>query len=516
MSPIKKHRKVKNRFYFTDLIVIILLFSIRFTFSQQQEVNIFYPEKTAIDTVQITLQNAIFEGLENNHTVSIERLTPKIVKTTADESRAQFDPVLSLTGQRSEVKSLRRLGAQRTPFDMQDNRFDYSMQLAENLPFGTTLAADVGITGSVSNLYTDQFTGSFNLTVTQSLLKGFGTAATLANLRKARLDVEISNFELKGLAQSIAADIEKGYWDLYLSGAEMSIQKQSLELAKQQLDESLERVAVGKLPNIELAAVDAEVAARKVALIDAQSQHEQARLRLLFLLNPKYDSLWDTFILPIDKPFLPQDTLDALQIHEQVGKKYRPDLQQSHLALEKGELDIAQTKNGLLPKLDIFLTLGRTSYSETFGAASYPNVHSPFYQANLGVSFDFPIPNRQASAQARRAHYSQEQKILALENLEKLVEWDIRSTFAEVLRSRQQIEATRVTREMQGKKLDAELEKFRVGKSTNLLVLQVQRDFTASQLDEARAMVSYLYALIDLYCAEGTLLERRHVETFAN
>jgi len=93
------------------------------------------------------------------------------------------------------------------------------------------------------------------------------------------------------------------------------------------------------------------------------------------------------------------------------------------------------------------------------------------------------------------------------------VQWDIRSAYIEVLRLRQQIEATRVTRELQDQNLAAELEKFRVGKSTNLQVLQVQRDFTASQLDEVRALVLYLNSLIDLYVMEGSLLERRGIHT---
>ena len=61
--------------------------------------------------------------------------------------------------------------------------------------------------------------------------------------------------------------------------------------------------------------------------------------------------------------------------------------------------------------------------------------------------------------------------------------------------------------------MDAELEKFRVGKSTNFLVLTAQSIFTAGKLDEARAMVDYLNALIDLYHLQGTLLERRGIES---
>jgi outer membrane protein len=78
------------------------------------------------------------------------------------------------------------------------------------------------------------------------------------------------------------------------------------------------------------------------------------------------------------------------------------------------------------------------------------------------------------------------------------------------------IEATLVTRELQQKNMDAELEKFRVGKSTNFLVLQAQRNFTAAKLDETNAMVGYLNALIDLYQMQGTLLERRGIESLSD
>jgi outer membrane protein len=471
------------------------------------------PEKTTVpDTLRIGLQEAILMGLENNPTVMIQRLEPEIIRTAVKENSAAFDPVLDVTGAKSESKSQRRLGAQRTPFDLQDDRFDMSAQITEFLPTGTTLSVTAGMTGSVSNLYTDQYTGSAGLNVTQSLLKGFGFCANLAGYRQARLDLEISRSELKGIAESVTADIEKGYWDLYLTRQETGIQQQSLALAEQQLAESLERVAVGKLPELELAAVHAEVAARHGFLIDALSRYEQARLNFLYLINPRTETFWETVPLPAERPFMPLDTLDAVAGHEQVGIKLRPDLEQARLELKKGELEVARTKNGLLPQLDIFLSLGRTTYSEVFREA-YPELKSPFYQANAGLTFSFPVTDRAASAQWQRARYSRDQQRLAVLNMEKLVQWDIRSAYVEVLRARQQIEATHVTREMQEKKLSAELEKFRVGKSTNFLVLQAQRDFTASQLDEARAMVVYLNALVDLYVSEGSLLERRGLES---
>lgn len=463
------------------------------------------------DTLTLALHQAVLMALENNPTVNIQRLAPEIMQTVVNEYRSAFDPTIGATGQQSQVKSLRRLGAERTPFDLRDNRFDYEATLSETLPTGTRLQASTSMTGSISNLYTDQFTGNVGLTITQSLLKGFGASTNLASLRKANIDVEISELELKGVAEGVVAAIESGYWNLYLAAQEMEIQQKSLELAQQQLSESLERVAVGKLPKLELAAVDAELAARRGDMIDAQSAYEQARLQFLFLLNPDVESIWQVQISPTDYPFMPTDTLDSIFSHEKVGIQYRADLQQARLSLEKGELDITRTKNGLLPRLDVFINLGRTSYSETFGSDAYPDLSSPFYQAVLGFDFAFPVPNRRARAQLARAKYTREQQDMAVKNMEKMVQWDVRSSYTEVNRARQQIVATKVTREMQEKSLAAELEKFRVGKSTNYLVLQAQRDFTASQLQEARAMVAHLNALIDLYVSEGTLLERRGV-----
>jgi len=474
------------------------------------------PAKTQMgDTLQVRLHDAILMGLEHNPTVTIQRVAPKIMETLVREQRAVFDPELTASAQKSETKSQRRLGTRPTPLELKDNSFDFTAQVSEMLPTGTLITVSSGMTGSISNLYTDYYTGNVEFTVTQSLLQGLGFGANLANLRRARLDAAISKSELRGIAEDVVARIEKGYWDLFLTGQEIEIQRKSLDLALQQLSESLERVKVGKLPELELAAVDAEVASRRGALIDVQSRHEQARLQLLYLLNPQTDNLWASYPVPADRPFLPTDTLDAIEVHEQLGMKYRPDLQQARFELEKGNLELRRTKNGLLPQLDLFVSLGRTSYASAFKSA-YPDPNSPYYQATAGLSFTFPVLNRQAAAQLSRARFSREQQELAVRNMEKLVQLDIRSAYVEVLRSRQQIEATRVTRELQEKKLFAELEKFRVGKSTNYLVLQAQRDFTTSQLDQARAMVAYLSALIDLYIAEGALLERRGIESPAD
>ena len=464
------------------------------------------------DTLRIGLEDAILMALEHNSTVTIQRLEPLIRHTYIEEERADFDPMLTASGALDRSKIQRRLGSQSTPFDLTDRGSQYDLEIEEVLPTGTTISAGVSMGSSISSLYTDQYTGRMELSVTQSLLQGFGIGTNLAELRKACIDVDIEKAELRAVAGKLVADVENAYWDLYLTAKETDIRERSLELAERQLVESLERVAVGQLPELELAAVHAEVASRRESLIDAQSSHEQARLRFIFLLNPPNRPGWNTIPVLADTLLVPSDTLDDISIHEKLGLKYRSDLQQARFELERGSLNVKQTRNGLLPKLDLFITLGRTTYAQSYREA-VSELQSPYYDASAGLSVSLPVRNREARAEAARARWSEQQLRLSLENMERLIQRDVRSAHIEVLRARQQIEATGITRDLQKRKLEAEQEKFRVGKSTNFLVLQAQRDFTGSRLDHASSIVLYIEALVQLYLMEGTLLDRRRIDT---
>ena len=471
------------------------------------------PGQGSVDTVRISLEDAILSGLQNNPTLLVQLDRPQQARTVVKELKGHYDPILTAELQQSQSQSQRRLGSSANPFEIKDTSSSFSASINQLLPSGTSIELSTGMSGSVSNLYSDQYAGNVGITITQSLLNGFSFPNNLANIRMAELDVEISSAELKAVAEAVTADVENAYWKLYLTAEEVEIQKRSLDLAQKQLVETEERVLVGKLPDLELAAVAAELASRRSQLIDASSQYEQARLRFIYLIYPDENQVWNRYPLPLDAPLIPLDTLDPVGVHESLGLKYRPDLIQARIGLQQQDLNVARTRNGLLPRLDLFISLGKTSYAATFSDAA-PDISSPFYQANGGLSFSFPLRNRQASARMDRARVSRDQQEQAVDNMEKQVHLDIRSRYIEVNRTRQQVVATHVTRQLQEDKHQAELEKFRVGKSTNILVLQAQRDFTASQLDEARAIVAHLNALVDLYVSEGTLLERRGISTF--
>jgi outer membrane protein TolC len=207
---------------------------------------------------------------------------------------------------------------------------------------------------------------------------------------------------------------------------------------------------------------------------------------------------------------LPSIELDDVEQHVQVALKMRPDLNQARLEIRQGELEVVRTKNGLLPRMDAFITFGKTGYADSFNRAT-DNVFGDSYDASFGLVFEYPVKNQAARSRYQRAVLTREQSTRALENLSQLVQIDVRSAYIEVTRTREQIAATAATRNFQEEKLRAETEKFRVGKSTSLLVAQAQRDLVESQIAEIESFANYLKALVALYRLEGSLLQRRGI-----
>jgi outer membrane protein TolC len=383
--------------------------------------------------------------------------------------------------------------------------------ISEFFPTGTqvAIAGSTDVTHGTANP-ADFYATRYGLTVTQALLRGFGLDVNLASLRQARVDVLTSEYELRGFAEALVAQVEEAYWDYALAQRNIEIFTQSLELAQQQLRETEERIRVGKLADIERAAAEAEVALRREDLINANSALATSRLALLRLMNPTKADFWSRDVAIQTPPAPPKETLEGVASHIQVAMRLRPDLNQARMLVQRDDLEIVKTRNGLLPKMDLFMTLGKTGYSRSFNG-SYASLHERGYDALVGVNFEYPVLNRSARATNQRAHLSRQQAAESVNNLGQLVEVDVRSAYIEVERAREQVAATAVTRRLQEETLRAETEKFRVGKSTTLLVAQAQRDLLRSQISEVSAVVAHLKALVEFYRLEGSLLERRGI-----
>ena len=384
--------------------------------------------------LEVTVQEAIFLALANNRELAVERLNPSIRQTFEQQQRAVFDPVIG--GEISTGRS-RSEGASQSGSTMKKD-VSGSVSTGVFLPTGTTVEAGASTDVADSSLYSDSFTSTrVGLTVTQALLRGAGLSANLVRLRQARLDTLASEYELRGFAEMLVAEVETTYWDYALAQRQIQIYTDSLKLAEQQMKETTERILIGKLAETELAAAQAEAALRNENLINARSNLAGIRLRLLRLTNPTAERMWDRGIVLQDQPGVPKGELDGVEKHVLLALRMRPEMNEARLAVKRGDLEIVKTRNGLLPKLDLFVTLGKTGYADSFGR-SVRDLDGDGYDVLVGVAGEYPLGNRDARAQHQRAVLTRQQVFRAVENLSQLVEMDVRTAFIEVNRTREQ------------------------------------------------------------------------------
>lgn len=133
-----------------------------------------------------------------------------------------------------------------------------------------------------------------------------------------------------------------------------------------------------------------------------------------------------------------------VRTHIESALQNRSDLNQARLEIEKGEIEIVRTRNGLLPQLDLFLRLGGFLYTDSFSSSN--DVDGTTTTLSAGLDFELPYKNREARALHDRSRLSLEQSRLALINMAQLIQVDVRSAYVDVNRMEEQINATRATR----------------------------------------------------------------------
>jgi outer membrane protein len=457
--------------------------------------------------LRITLSEATLIALANNQQLQVEKLKPPITSTLEQEELGKFDPV---------VKGVVERSRERTDSETVTQDFNARTGVSKFLPTGTTLDVTAGTEWSQDmppqtgpNSLWQSYT---RLSVTQSLLRGAGVDVNLATLRQARLDAAISQYDLTGFAQTVAAEMENAYWDYYLALGQIDIYTRSVNLARRLLRETRDRISAGQKARSEIYFFQAEAASREQTLIDAQSFLERTKLHLLRLISPPSVDLWNRQLQLLTPPRIPRDPIEGLETHIQIAMQMRPDINEARLQEQKGALEIVKTKNGLLPKLDAFILLGRSGYSRSFGT-SIPDIKSGDGGLDFiaRLSLEFPLLNRKAKAEYTRSVLRLTQEREAISNLVQLGQYDVLQAYVEIQRAKKQMKASSETVHFQKEKREAEIEKYRLGTSNALRVAQTERDAVTSEVSALQARIDYLKGLTQFYVAEGTLLARRGI-----
>ncbi|WP_017942128.1 MULTISPECIES: TolC family protein [unclassified Thioalkalivibrio] len=469
-------------------------------------------EREAVAEETLSLEEAVARALENNRGLRAERLQTAIQGTFEAQERAVFDPELFAELEISRDQSVRQLEQIGETDEVTTTRRFGEAGLSQSLPTGTDLTVSVRSSrSSSSRVETPQFTTRAGLTLTQALLRGGRIESNLVRLRQAGLDVEASEYEVRGFVEQLITDVEGRYWDLVLADERIAIFEEALAVAREQLDQTERRIAAGDRPETEAVSARAEVALRRQGLIDARAERARAQDSLARLLQGGNGGLWDTRLEASSEPGLERYALEPLDTYVALARDHRADINETRLRVQRNQLEVVRTRNGLLPRLDFFVTLGQSGYADSF-SRTWRDRQGDGYDLAAGLRFEMPIGNRAAEAEHTRARLTRQQIQETLANLEQLAIEDVRGTWFDAARVREQIQAQEETIELQEELLRVEQTRFRVGAGTALAVAQAQRDLLESRLNLTETVVRFRQLTTELLNASGTLLLHRGID----
>ena len=466
--------------------------------------------QTGPERYELSVEDAVFMALRHNRNLRVQELQPVIADAFVLTERGIYDPELFVNyqyGEESVAETDRGTGS---AFSVDGLDYAAEAGIRQRLPTGTDVELSVQQDRSVSSRTPEEQEARVGLSITQSLLQGFGPAVNMASVRSAELARDASYYELAAFTESLMAEVETTYWQYVLAREQIAIFERSLAVAEQQRNEIETQIEIGTLPQINAAAIRAEVARRNQDLIDARSLAEERRMRLAQLILPRNAPLARTRIEARSVPTVNPEPITDGPERVDLAVQARPDLKEAEMELAQNRLEVVQTRNGLLPRLDFFVDVGKTGYAQSVRRA-FDDLGGETYDATVGSEFNLPLGNRAAKGDALAARASHDQALESLRNLQRVIELDVMLALNEVERLRQQIDATTATVELQRQSVQAEKDRFELGSGTSLQLAQAQRDLLEAEIAHSEAVIQYRIALVDLYLAEGTLLERRGV-----
>ncbi len=474
----------------------------------------------------ITLQECFDLALQENLDLQIERTRPELSLINLRSVWARYDPSLLLSGVHSDSTT----AGGRDP----NTLLTYDGASAESDAFRASVAglAPSGLTYSLGGNITDRHgdqpnrldpllrdffedtQGGIGINLTQPVLRNFLIDDTRRALAIARSEIRGSELDLRSRMIDVITAVEKAYNNLIYSRENVTVQEESLRLARQLLSDNKKKVQVGILASLDEKQSESAVFTRQAALSQAQGELGGAQNTLKSLISVNLRTIHDTSLQPVEKLVAVPQQFDIYESWN-TGLAKRPDVLQARRAVENQAVELKYARNQRLPQFDLtgsygYGGAGAREFSDSF--ANIARRDQPSW--TIGAVASIPLSNKAARENVNRQKVIANQADLLLKKQEQTALLEIDNNLTSVRTALDKIESTRQARIYAEQALDGGQKRLQAGTTTSFEVLQLQKDLTEARSAEIGAIRDYNNALADLFQSEGTTLERKKIELF--
>ncbi|MEK6284918.1 MAG: TolC family protein [Acidobacteriota bacterium] len=511
----------------------------------------------------LTLFDAVKMALAQNREIEVERINVRQAEYDVFAARGATDISLGASSfheHRTVPVGSVLAGGPNGSLTTKSLNYDFTAQ--QLLPTGALWLA--GFTNSRADgnsqfaSLNPQYTTALNIQIRQPMLRNFSIDDARRRIRIASRALDLSDSLFRQKAIDIIARAQRSYWDLVFALRDVQIQRESVDLAKTQLERNKRMVNEGTIAPIELVSVEAELEKRSenvLTAIETVTRAENALKQLL--LGDREATVWNQPIIPTEAPDLRAVSF-ALADAVASALANRPELAQNNLRQEVNKVEVKYLDSQTKPQVDLIASYTSTGLSgtpaltgnpfastttllldrvnELSGLAGLTPVAVPpsselpgflvggygkslqnlfsndFRTFRFGVAFSFPLRNRTAEGQLGRA-VAEGRKIGSLrKTLEQTIEVEVRNAVQAVETGRLRVETARASREAAEKQSESETRRFQAGLSTTYFVLERQNALSQAKGRELKSMTDYSKALAELQRVMGTTLTSANVQ----
>jgi outer membrane protein TolC len=479
--------------------------------------------------VLLTLQQAIASTVQNNLGVQQARLEEAMTQTDIIQAEAVFDTVLFAKGgyERSNIPQpvLDLSGGGGGSFLLNpradqknanlESGFEQRFATGGNLAVSTRMQRQEFTDPNDQISPNPSFLNSVNLTLSQPLLRNFGTDVNLASLRLARnQDRRALQLLRRSLLDSVART-EALYWQVFVARARLVSAEWLLKVGED-VRTLLERRRQYDTSLAQYADAVSKVEDRRASVIRAQRDLQRAVNELKRAMNdPRLPVGGSETIVVVDTP-VDQPLRCSVADSMATALAQNPTVSAALLSIDDGAIGVDVADNGRLPQLDLLTTGALYGLNSNFGDAWNDLGDNDWIEYSVAATFRQPIGNRAAEAEYRRARLARSRAVIVYKTAVQGAVLDVRNALQEAYAGYRLISQTRAQRLAAAENMRAlALDEENIAQLTpEFLALKFLRQdgLASTQFAEATALADYNIAIANLYAAMGTALERNRIE----
>ncbi|HTZ56393.1 MAG TPA: TolC family protein [Candidatus Acidoferrum sp.] len=399
---------------------------------------------------------------------------------------------------------------------------------------GTQYNINVSQTKVNDNTYINSFDpyyyGSFNVSITQPLLKNFLMNDDKRQIQLSIVNADASKASTLASVSTTIASVEDAYWDLVAAWRNVAIQEDALRTSVLQQQSNVRQAKHGAAAPIDAVESSTQVAVYQQNVFSALQTVSQLQnqLKSLVVSDPG-DPIWQANLVPTSSvPGLPP--APSVQALLASALRNRPEVRQALDAQKQADVNLAYAKNQRLPQADLQLSYNGNGFAGqalpplggvfgdatpppymvgTYGQAFANSGKFATYQA--GVQVSLPIGNNTAKGAVGVA--DEQEHIAAVDklNTDQRIQYEVRNAIQNYEAALARLFAARQAREASAQVLASEERKFRNGESTTFLVNQRQIEFVQNQGLELQAQTDLNKAVVELQRVDGSILSQNGV-----